>query len=225
MTDSLAKLLSISSASLLPAWRPEEEELLASFGRPGEELLGLLRLKNGFFAFESALHVFPLGSSPEMLNLRDWNAPETWSGDYGDLLPRPSLFFAQEIFGDQFYIEPDGVWRFCAEYSGRERISDSVAAWAGVFMEDWRYHSGYDFGHDWQVMNRPLAEGERLIPKLPFVMGGEYEISNFYAGRIVEAMRFRASFAEQIANLPDGTMVQLQVLNRTDEAGDRPRAD
>jgi hypothetical protein len=225
MADALAKLLSISSDSLLPAWRAEEEGILALFGRPGAELLDLLGLKNGFFAFESALHVFPLGTSPEVLNLRDWNAPELWSGHYGDLLPRPSLFFAQEVFGDQFYISPDGVWLFRGEHAGCELISDSIAAWADVFIRNWRYYSGYDFGHDWQVTHRPLVEGERLIPKLPFVMGGEYEINNLYAGRIVEAMRFRASFAKQIANLPDGTMVQPQVLNRPDETGDRPRAD
>jgi hypothetical protein len=48
-----------------------------------------------------------------------------------------------------------------------------------------------------------------LIPKIPFVLGGKYEVDNLYAGNIVDAMRFRASLARQISAIPDGTAITI----------------
>ena len=54
----IEKLLSIGSEALAPA--PETlPEFLAEWSL-GPELFAMLRQKNGFYAFESALHVFPL---------------------------------------------------------------------------------------------------------------------------------------------------------------------
>jgi len=52
----------------------------------------------------------------------------------------------------------------------------------------------------------------RTLTKVPFVVGGKYELDNLYAGNILEAMRFRASLARQIAEVPDGTPINLKVV-------------
>jgi hypothetical protein len=50
----------------------------------------------------------------------------------------------------------------------------------------------------------------RLLPKLPFVLGGEYNLDNLYLANSVEGMRFRGSIARQIQNIPDGNKVVLK---------------
>ena len=212
MNTALKKLISVACDSLLPRWGAEEERIIEPFGKIGGELLDLLRHKNGFFTFESALHVFPLGFSPDYLNLGSWNDPQTWKGEYGSLIPMPLLFFAQDVYGNQFGISDEGIVLFFSEFAEFEPIAKTLAEWGDVLWSDWRGFSGYDLAHAWQVQNRPLNEGERLIPKIPFVVGGKYEVANLYGGQVIDAMRFRASLARQVASVPDGTPIDLKII-------------
>ncbi len=97
-------------------------------------------------------------------------------------------------------------------FDSRQRHYDSLAEWAELLLSDWRGFTGFELAHEWQVANRPLAAGERLIPKIPFVIGGKYEVAILYAGQNVAAMRFRGDFARQIAQLPEGTRISLKVV-------------
>ena len=62
------------------------------------------------------------------------------------------------------------------------------------------------------MKNGPLLEGLRLIPKTPFILGGEYNVENLFAFDAVKGMRYRADIWKQIRNLPDGASVQLKVI-------------
>lgn len=70
---SLDKLLSNASSSL----SEHEPEMLGQTrrlaGTLADELLGVLRQRNGFYALESALHVFSTHSSQIEIGIRDWN--------------------------------------------------------------------------------------------------------------------------------------------------------
>ncbi len=212
MNTALKKLISIASNPLLPQWRAEDERIVEPFGEIGRALLDLLRHKNGFFAFESALHVLPMGSHPDCLTLEFWNDLETWKGCYGRLIPMPVLFFAQDVYGNQFGITQEGIFLFFSEFAEFEPVAKTLADWGDIFLADWRGFSGYDLAHAWQAQNGMLKEGERLIPKIPFVVGGKYEVANLYKGPIVEAMRFRASLAGQVDAIPDGSSIDLRII-------------
>ena len=56
------KLLSVSSAPV--AQKPEAMPQFLKAYSLGPELFAMLKRKNGFYAFESALHVFPLTDDP-----------------------------------------------------------------------------------------------------------------------------------------------------------------
>lgn len=65
-----------------------------------QDLLRLLKLKNGFYAFESALHVFPFSDIDvyEQQDLLRWNSPDLWKSLYG--ADAEGLFcFAEDVFG------------------------------------------------------------------------------------------------------------------------------
>ena len=211
MGSDFKRLLSAAGDSLLPPWTVGEERAVTLFGENGKQLLDLLRQRNGFFAFESSLHVFPLGSSLDRLTLIRWNDPHLWKNAYGELLGQPVLFFAQDVNGNQFGISNQKIILFYSEFAEFEVIAGTLSEWEGILMSDWRGFTGYELAHEWQTRHRSLEEGERLIPKVPFVVGGKYEVNNLYAGQIIDAMRFRASLALQIAAVPDGTAIRLTI--------------
>lgn len=49
------------------------------------------------------------------------------------------------------------------------------------------------------------------MPKTPFFLGGEYSVSNLFAGDPLEGMRFKADLAMQTRDLSDGSKVRLHV--------------
>jgi hypothetical protein len=64
----------------------------------------------------------------------------------------------------------------------------------------------------WRHRHGPLPAGNRLIPKQPFFLGGEYALDNHYAGDAIQAMRARGNIALQTRDLPEGAKVVLEVM-------------
>lgn len=128
------ELLSISSEGL--AARPRN---LANIHEPfplGLELFRMLECKNGFYAFESALHVFPMTSTAGM-SLEEWNAETLWRNGYHDLA-KGLLFFAEDVFQNQFCLAAEGVLRFDAETGATSLMADSIENWAKKILGDHR---------------------------------------------------------------------------------------
>lgn len=186
----------------------------------GSELYHLLELKNGFYAFESALHVFPY-TSDLGTGLEAWNAESLWRDRYKDLADG-LLFFAEDIFQDQFCLskKQSGVFRLQAETGAAIPMADSVENWAAVILADHKAETGWPLAHAWQEKNGSLPDGQRLMPKTPFFLGGEYNLENLWAGDPLEGMRFKADIAIQTRDLPDGAQVQLKVAAKAPATGD-----
>ncbi len=209
----IEKLVSISSEPLAP--KPNGlPAFLASYAL-GPELFRKLQRKNGFYAFESALHVFPLRSAFGM-SLEEWNADALWRNGYEDLA-EGLLFFAEDIFQDQYCISSDGVLRFFAETGATVLLADTIENWAEKLLSDYKRETAWPLASQWQDENGPLPEGKRLMPKIPFFLGGEYAIENFWAGDSVEGMRFKANLAIQTRNLPSGSQVTINFTRKPTE--------
>lgn len=182
----------------------------------GRELFQMLAFKNGFYAFEQALHVFPLGSDiTGTMTLEEWNSSTLWRSAYDDLT-EGLLFFAEDIFGDQFCVstrEP-GVFRFDAERGETAAVAVSIDEWSGQILSNYRVETGWPLAHEWQQENGPLKLGTRLQPKIPFVYGGTYALDNLWAGDSTEGMLFKAEVALKVRDLPTGTQIHLQIKER-----------
>jgi hypothetical protein len=61
-------------------------------------------------------------------------------------------------------------------------------------------------------MNGPIPINSRLIPKIPFVCGGDFNIENLAVINSVSGMKSRANLANQIANLEDGTQIEFKIV-------------
>ncbi|HYG66901.1 MAG TPA: hypothetical protein VD838_04550 [Anaeromyxobacteraceae bacterium] len=204
----LAKLLSIGSEPLCSA----APAMPAAFEgtRWAAELEAMLAAKNGFFAFESSLHVFPAGPTVHGYDLATWNDPRGWRAAYPDL-PADLLLFAEDVFGIPFCCGEAGVQRFDPETGALEQLATTLEDWAALVLAEFAFQTGHPLAHAWQVKHGPLAPTQRLAPKVPFVLGGAYELDNLYAADALESMRFRADLARQIRDLPDGARVKLVV--------------
>jgi hypothetical protein len=177
------------------------------------ELQSLLGDRNGFYAFESAVHVFPWAAA-DVMDVCTWNATETWKAIY-DGAADEYLFFAENGLGDQFGLHAEGIVRFNPETTEVEHVASSIEEWAQLLLDDYRnlehWQTAWPLVHDWQVRNGPLPVGKHLIPIIPFILQGEFSVENLMAIDCVEGMRIRAGIWRQTRDLPSGTRVEIQV--------------
>jgi hypothetical protein len=122
------------------------------------------------------------------------------------------VFFAEDAFGSQFAIRDEGVHIFDPETGASEPMASSVQDWVDQLLAEHQVLTGSPVAHRWQQSHGPLPAGRRLVPKIPFVLGGEFEVSNVYAADAEMGMRLRAALAVQIRDLPDGAQVRYRVV-------------
>lgn len=203
---SLDKLLSISSHQL----SERSENRVSLPGRLGRELELMLGKKNGFYAFQSALHVFPVGIMGSSPDLHEWNSAELWKSAFKGLADN-HFCFAEDIFGGQFCVVDEKVYVFDPETAEIDYVSDSIESWAGAILGDPEFLTGWPLAEAWQKKYGALAENERLVPKTPFVVGGAFEVSNLQPCVASRGMVSRSGLALQIRDLPDGATLRFHV--------------
>ncbi|MFH8988918.1 SMI1/KNR4 family protein [Streptomyces sp. NPDC017940] len=207
METSISKLLAISGEPLASAGANKPDR---ASGRLGGELTELLQCANGFYAFESALHVYPACSGSGVLSQEDWNDAQLWRAGYGGMADG-YLFFAEDAFGGQFGIKGETIFAFDPETGEVSPFAASLEEWASRLLADFEVETGFPLMHEWQSQKGQLQQGLRLLPKRPFVLGGDYSVDNLYALDAVKGMRLRADLAVQIRDLPDGAVIKYSV--------------
>lgn len=198
---SIGKLLSIASPALDA---PPDDKTGAVAG--GAELAALLAERNGFVAFENALHVLGTRGGGGYAGLLDWNRSTSWRALY-EFPITAGICFAQDVYGTQFVIEPTGIVAFNPETGEISPMCGSLDEWAGMILSDHRYWTGWPSAHDWQTAHGALPPGHRLFPRTFFSAGGAYEVGNLYPARALDGMTRYARFANTIHGLPDGARI------------------
>ncbi len=189
----------------------------AAVGRPLTRSVAWLRLpqglsrlladRNGFTAFDGALLVLPLGDSahPDLLAFKrvlDEGPYSSWKATFWP--------FALDAFGLPFVIdETEAVSRFDPETGMVESSGDSIEEWCRLVLEDSDYQTGHSLFATWQENNGQLEPGQRLGPKRPFFLGGEYSIENLYVADLFELTGFRQDIYQQTVDLPDGAKIRF----------------
>ncbi|MFJ8831169.1 hypothetical protein [Micromonospora aurantiaca] len=196
--DAVDRLAALGSPALGPA--------VPTSMIPGP-LAPLYSIKNGFYAFESALFVRPVGVG--VRSVEWWNGL-SWRQVYVDLGAQLTCF-AEDVFGFQFAADESGFYSFDPETAEIELVADSVEGWAQAVLEDIDVMVGYSLAREWQERNGGLQQGFRLAPAVPFALGGKFEAAGMRAKPDGELASFRASVYEQTRDLPDGAQVRLRL--------------
>ena len=169
MDAPIQKLLEIASDSIAPL-DPAHLSPASSLDAAGSALTEMLGRKNGFFCFESALHVFPAVTVDASWGIQDWNDPPLWKQDFKGLAD--GLFcFAEDIFAHQFHLGGDGVYTFDPETGDREAIASTLTEWAEKTLLDYNVLAGYPLAHQWQEENGVLQPRQRLHAKATVRVG------------------------------------------------------
>jgi hypothetical protein len=210
MSDNSAvkKLLGIS-AEIGRNRLPLSVNVLNKMGHLKEEFENILDIKNGFIAFESALHFFHSGDGQDYIDINTWNEPSLWIDQYSKKAQR-YVFFAQDLFGSQFIVYDNAIHIFEPETENIEYMADNFESWSEKILADYEFLTGHPLANEWQIQNGPIKRNMRLIPKIPFVCNGAYEIDNLFESEAVKSMRFRANFSKQIKDLPDGAKIEFE---------------
>lgn len=174
------------------------------------ELAAVLEARNGFMAFDGALHVFPAGPTAWNLHLASVNDPEGWRREFWHRC-EGMVFFASNAFGDLYGLKGDEVIRFDPETGADAVFAADLAGWADRILDDWRLETGYEAMAAWQDRNGAVDEGLRLMPTQPFAFGGSNALENLRAVPLLEGLAMRGSVATQTRNLPDGAKVRIEV--------------
>ncbi|MCE0829061.1 SMI1/KNR4 family protein [Buttiauxella sp. A2-C2_NF] len=203
------KLLSICSDDLSLNRAPKSCIALCNSPLAGE-LENLLAKKNGFYGFESALHVFPYETTDKEIGLMDWNEKTLWISSYENMA-LDAFFFAEDIFGGQFCLKNDGVYSFDPETGEFNKLAGSINEWCGNILSEYQLLTGCSLANAWQKINGELPAGYRLVPKIPFIAGGQYDLDNLYLSKSYESLKSRANIALQIRDIPDGGSIQIVI--------------
>jgi len=117
-----------------------------------------LSKKNGFFAYESALLVRPLSSRDSPLGIAEWNEPDLWKDQY-EVDLSDHIFFAENIFGEQYSLTSDGIYSFDPELGEVTLIAENLSDWTALILEDADFTTGHSLAKKWQSKNRALSNG------------------------------------------------------------------
>lgn len=120
------------------------------------------------------------------------------------------LLFAEDVLANQFGLAPDGsVLRLDVETGDVAHYAPTLELWAANILIDHRFETGWPVAQQWQNANRPLCPGERLVPKLPLVLGGDVTHENLRALPETIAAAKYATLASTISTVPDGAQVTI----------------
>lgn len=189
----------------------ELEAYLLSFGIEDKSYIELIRLNNGFLAFESALTLYPYDRGID-LNLESWNALSVWKDKYS-FIKKPFICFAQDVFGFQFCLTKDGIEFLDPETGELEYLTSTTSEWFDLILKDYEYLTGFPIAHEWQSnFGKTMNSTMRLTPKVPFVLGGKHDLSNLYVNDVYTIINFRSDLAKKIHSLEDGEEISIKLI-------------
>ncbi|HEX7758036.1 MAG TPA: hypothetical protein VF459_00930 [Caulobacteraceae bacterium] len=209
MTSSLQALLGVAGGALGPGFTGALPDLGGA--ERTRELDALLGARDGFFAFDDALVVFPVSAPARRLDLARLNNGD-WTATYWHRC-EDLLFFAADALGDLFALHGDKVVRFATESGVIEPMADTLEDWAAKLLADPAGEAGWPFVKTWAAAHGALEEGWRLTGRHPFVLDGAFDLDNLEQRALTEILAFRGPLATRIHELPPGAVLMMPTLS------------
>jgi hypothetical protein len=144
---------------------------------------------------------------------KNWNE---FMSDWRFLLPESFAIWLVNRFGDIVLVVEDGSVHFFDVGAGTiRRVADNREHFCTLIDQD-------DNGNEWLMMDLTddcVAAGLKLSAnqcysfKIPPILGGEYSVDNVAPADLAVHYSFQADICRQTKDLPDGTKVEIVVLN------------
>lgn len=168
------------------------------------------KYRGGFF-FDNSLHFFSFTDpSEDLLNIKNVN--ETIKSLYKDFIVPDYEYFSQDTFGNLFFFCEKGIGFFEIETGKHRMLSHNFLSFDDLMIDDFEFLTGINYLKDWENQNnKRLEKSERLCPKIPFVLNGEYSYKNLYPKNSYKNWEFNFDLAKQIKDVPDGTPFEINI--------------
>lgn len=186
-------------------------DLLADYKKliNDDKYIDLIKDCNGGFFFDAALHIYGYSNQHDFHDINYIN--HILQEEYG-AIAKGLLSFGQDIFGNQFAFDLLGkeIMFFNIETGEKEILSKDFDSWLDVLFNKLDYFTGYKLASAWCAENQ-LNFNQRLCPKMPFILGGNYTLDNLYVGTFPDFIKSSANIARQVYNLPEGTNFKITI--------------
>lgn len=168
-------------------------------------------LSNSFdgFYFSKSLHIYGY-SEYDFHNIEFIN--NLIQKEYDFIKDFDLISFACDVFGNQFCFAKNGIALFNIETGEKEILTPCFRDWIDIILTDPNYYSGESILTDWEELMTPLKYNERFLPLQPFVIGGQFAAKNMRVYDFITVIKYNASLARQIYNLPDGSSIEIEPL-------------
>lgn len=170
----------------------------------------LLSLHDGLTAFDGGLRLFGTKTG-ELATLREWNERNGWRSAYKELVKESLIFFAEDVFGNQFAFADGTVVYFDAENGRATPFASSFSEWLSIIIEDPVDTLQLMLYKSWLSKGERLDPSEHLCPIYPFIVKADPPLKELYRVKSAEDMLYKGNFAYQIKNIPDGAQIKMRV--------------
>ncbi|NLS94680.1 MAG: SMI1/KNR4 family protein [Planctomycetaceae bacterium] len=161
---------------------------------------------NGFIILQGALHVRGVCSEPEWHSLRHaWHGDKAFHKLYDAVTP-DDIPFAQDCVGDQFLLRDGHVVRLLAETGEIEGVAVDLQEFFAKVDEN-----PVDFPSS--APDHPLQPGQLLHAYPPFCVKASASAYSLKACPAHKVILFHADFARQIAHVPEGGQIEIEVTD------------
>lgn len=168
----------------------------------------MMNISNGGFFFDRSFQIYSIDKMC-IMNIFDVNNKINTA--YGELT-NGLFFIAQDVFGNQFGFKNGEFIFFNIETAETSILANDFIEMLSVILEDVDFYTGNGFLKWYEMFYKEKIEyNQRICPKIPFVLGGEYESQNFHIQSYPNYIFLNANIAKQIFDLPDGLDVRLIV--------------
>jgi hypothetical protein len=176
----------------------------------------LLNQTNGFILFDGGLHVRGAVLAPEWHSLR-----KVWLGDFAlhKLFPtihESDVPFAQDCLGDQFLLRGDIVHKLDAEIGEVEGLGMNVETFLNRAQENPVEFLSLQPLLQFMSEGGMLKPGQLLSVYPPFTTKESANGVSLKAISMFDRIGFLADFARQIADVSEGTKIEINVVNAPD---------
>lgn len=177
------------------------------------ELGDILIQINGFIAYGGGLHVRGLCDEPFWHSLDRYRAGEMALRALFPNVQHDDIPFAQDYLGNQFLLRDQAVWRLRADTGEASLIETDLPSFFGRAREDAVGYLSLELLARHHAENGPLEPGELVHAMPPPVLKPDDSEISLRAVPVANAVSFLAAFSKQIRDIPDGTQVNLKLVD------------
>jgi hypothetical protein len=175
------------------------------------DLQQLLAQRNGFVAFRGGLHVRGACVEPRWHSLRAaMEGPESFAARFRTV-KKDDVPFAQDVFGDQFVLRGEKVYKLDSYADQLEEVANGVVDFFGKVQQDPIALLELDHLTQFEGTGETLRPGELLMEWPPFVVSESRKGVSLRRIPAVERLEFLADIAKQLRGVADGTKVEFKI--------------